>query len=413
MNWGKKFWKVCAASLRILFREGTRSYLRQVSEKIRRREFTILEPKVPSNSVLGSPFPIPSDFLLRQIGGPGMTPEIYLQSGCTLSHQIKQGMHVAGRDFDFKSVLDWGCGCARVLRWLCWPKTKCRFYGTDISQEAVEWCRKNIPFAKFERNNPLPPLPFPDGSFDLIYGISVLTHLDEAFQFAWLKELGRVAKPGAIIILSTHGDIFGQLFLSRLEYERLSKKGFLYTKAVEKGGVHGLPSFYQTTFHTRQYVENKWGKFFTLLLYAEHGAKHQDLIVMEKAKFDKTGMVGHPKSYVHLDLPIGHIEDPRLNTVVSTQQLSVRGWAFRPSGGTIQLDLFIDERKVGSLTVDANRSDIAQNYPTYPSANCSGFSTTIQINDLNAGIHILSISETSNSIPISCIHFQTWTESLR
>ena len=56
-----------------------------------------------------------------------------------------------------------------------------------------------MPRSTFEANNALPPLLFPDCAFDLVFAISVFTHLDEQYQLAWLAELRRVAQPGAIL----------------------------------------------------------------------------------------------------------------------------------------------------------------------------------------------------------------------
>jgi len=401
-KWVEEFRKIFVASFRIVSEEGIQSFLRQAFEKIRRREINLLEPMLPS-AACG--LPVPSDFLLRQIGGPKITPVVYLQTGCTLASQIRQSLNLVGKNLDcFKSVLDWGCGCARVLRWLYQPQRK--FYGSDISQEAVDWCKANVPFAKFERNDPLPPLSFPDESFDLIYGISVLTHLDEKFQFAWLTELNRIAKPGAIIILSVHGELFGRLFLPKDEYDRFLRKGFLYKKVVDEGGVDGLPDFYQMTHHSQLYIENYWTKFFRLLLYAEHAALHQDMVVMEKAKQEGNHANQHTKPYVYLSLPIGYIEGPKQNACVDTEELSIRGWAFHPNGGSTALDIFIDKERIGTCFVDEPRSDIIKIYPIYPNAKFCGFSKTLLIRNLSPGGHMLWVSEKNNLIPIACTFFQ-------
>jgi len=50
-----------------------------------------------------------------------------------------------------------------------------------------------------------PPTGLPAQGFDLVYGISVLSHLSEPDQFAWLAELARLTRPGALLLLSTLG----------------------------------------------------------------------------------------------------------------------------------------------------------------------------------------------------------------
>ena len=69
--------------------------------------------------------------------------------------------------------------------------------GTDYNPDTIAWCRANIAGIRFELNGLAPPLAFDDAQFDFVYGISVLTHLSEAMQFAWFDELHRVTKPAA------------------------------------------------------------------------------------------------------------------------------------------------------------------------------------------------------------------------
>src|ERR1043165_8053538 len=49
------------------------------------------------------------------------------------------------------------------------------------------------------------PLPYKDQMFDLIYSLSVFTHLSENHASQWLSEMNRVLKPGGILIITIHG----------------------------------------------------------------------------------------------------------------------------------------------------------------------------------------------------------------
>ena len=103
-------------------------------------------------------------------------------------------------------MLDFGCGCGRVTRnWA--GLSGVQVAGTDLSRPAVDWCRRHLPFARFEENGLEPPLVFDDESFDLVYALSVFTHLTADLQLAWRDELRRVLRPGGFLLVTTHGRV--------------------------------------------------------------------------------------------------------------------------------------------------------------------------------------------------------------
>ncbi|HEX6872061.1 MAG TPA: class I SAM-dependent methyltransferase [Micromonosporaceae bacterium] len=104
-------------------------------------------------------------------------------------------------------VLDFGCGCGRVLRHFR-PEREAgtEFHGVDLDAGAIAWCSGNLAGLGTFRVGPAqPPLPFADGWFDVAYGISVFTHLADAAHEAWLDELRRVVRPGGVALLTGYG----------------------------------------------------------------------------------------------------------------------------------------------------------------------------------------------------------------
>ena len=157
-------------------------------------------------------------------------------------------------------ILDFGCGCGRVLGWFHLLYANSRFYGTDIDNEAILWCQENL--------------------FDFVYSISVFTHLPEDMQFAWLEELQRVTKRGSYLVLTIHGEELLQT--TSEEKEIFKENGFYY---LVGDGTQGLPEFYQTSFHTENYIRKQWGKFFEITKIIERGiANHQDLVLCKRVK---------------------------------------------------------------------------------------------------------------------------------
>jgi cyclopropane fatty-acyl-phospholipid synthase-like methyltransferase len=96
---------------------------------------------------------------------------------------------------DFENVLDWGVGRGRMGRFMSTRATS--FYGIDIDQDNVGWCAKNLK-GSFHHVGLYPPTPLPSSNFDLIYGISIFTHLSEDTVEKWIAELRRLTKQGGM-----------------------------------------------------------------------------------------------------------------------------------------------------------------------------------------------------------------------
>jgi len=103
-------------------------------------------------------------------------------------------------------ILDWGCGCGRVIREMMKFVPPATLTGCDIDTEAIAWDKIHIPGPTFDRIDPYPPTAYSAGAFDLIYGISVMTHSDERTQLSWLRELSRIASLGGIVALTVIGE---------------------------------------------------------------------------------------------------------------------------------------------------------------------------------------------------------------
>jgi len=229
------------------------------------------------------PLPVPPPMLRYRVHGR-LKADGYLEIGKRCANDIKSLVRTTGKElFDFNRVLDFGCGNGRVIRNFYDKPESCQLYGTDIDKDSINWCRNHLPLAQWDVNDFMPPMKYADGSFDCVYAISVFTHLDEEMQFAWLKELNRVTKPGAILVLTIHGrSLFSQL--NRAKRELLEEKG-IYFDVFQTGAFKhdGLPDFYQTTYHTRNYINSRWSEYFEIIEYVEKGMNdHQDAVILKR-----------------------------------------------------------------------------------------------------------------------------------
>lgn len=231
--------------------------------------------------------PDPGDDLIsRVVGGADRT--WFYWTGRESVRDLERTLGIARRTLDsFESILDFGCGCGRMLLWIEELGRKRALHGTDIDAEAIDWCREHVPYADLTVNNADPPLSYPDGAFDLVVGHSVFTHLDERRQDAWLGELQRVMGPGGFLVVSTHGEVALGDDVWRIR-GRLEDEGIVFIDNVF-GPEYPLPSWYQTTYHAPWYVFEHWGRWFEIRAYVPGGALGvQDHILLERRAGDAT-----------------------------------------------------------------------------------------------------------------------------
>jgi SAM-dependent methyltransferase len=205
----------------------------------------------------------------------------FLRVGKVICQDIEISLQKIGKKLDSsQNILDFGCGCGRTLIWFGKNPNSAHFYGTDIDAKAISWCRENLPFCTFSINNDLPPLEYASNSFDLIYSISVFTHLIEEYQFKWLSELKRIIKPDGIALITLHGENVWKT-LSNVDIIKMKKNGFLSVPSYSWKGI--FPEWYQNSYHTREYVIQYYANFFDILEYIPCGLNnHQDIVILIK-----------------------------------------------------------------------------------------------------------------------------------
>lgn len=196
--------------------------------------------------------PLPPASLRAQIGPRHADAEFFLRSGKQHADLVRDVLREQGTEVDdLAALLDWGCGCGRVLRhWSGLPRT--RVVGCDINPKMVEWCEEHLDFAEVSVSELKPPLPSADSTFDLIYAFSVFTHLSEELQQEWIRECLRVLRPGGYLLMSTMGEYY--LGLQRLsESERRAFASGELVVLYERSAGTSLCSAY----HPPEYVRTK------------------------------------------------------------------------------------------------------------------------------------------------------------
>lgn len=213
-------------------------------------------------------------------------PRGFLDTGATDFHRLDCVVRrISGKPLGAQSnVLDWGVGCGRLARHF--PQADGgAFSGCDIDRDNVAWCREHLR-GRFVGSSLQPPLPFDDGEFDVVYGISVFTHLRESLQDRWLDELRRVLRPGGIVLTTVHGE-------TAVDFQRLSPPEYvkllaaIASKGLLAGGAnHQLDGFvdepdeYLNVFHHRDYVARHWQRGFDVMHVIPGYIFTHDLVVM-------------------------------------------------------------------------------------------------------------------------------------
>jgi SAM-dependent methyltransferase len=216
--------------------------------------------------------PLPPRRLMVRVAGTA-DADWFLRSGLAAYDAIAG--HVPLAEID--SVLDFGCGCGRVTRY--WSDFAGTVSGGDVSKRAVDWCRQNLGFAHFEVNRLEPPLTFEDESFDLVYALSVFTHLTDELQLAWRDELRRVLRPGGRLLLTTHGESYVPR-LDSAERERFERGELV----VRWGDVPGTNLC--SAYHPERYLRETFARGFEFVELEPEGARGnptQDLVLLRRA----------------------------------------------------------------------------------------------------------------------------------
>lgn len=250
-----------------------------ISDRIQRKGF---ESKI---GISIPPYP------LRRRVGAARDVEGFLGQGERCYSDIQSALQRVGKSImEFDTILDFGCGCGRTLRWFKREDGSHSLWGVDIDGELVEWCKTNIPFANVKQSNPIPPLSFSPDSFDLIYSISVFSHLEERLHHKWLEELSRVLKSGGYAIISIHGEYcfipysLGFHMMSLPEGEqvpvydhgRLKNEGYIFDPIDISIG-------YGNSFISENYVREHWSRYFEVVDLIPLGmTRLQDSVILRK-----------------------------------------------------------------------------------------------------------------------------------
>lgn len=235
----------------------------------------------------------PAPLMLRVAGSDN--PDFFRADGQRTYADFAAAVERHGGFSRVRRMLDWGCGCARVTAHFLADGRVREVHGVDIDGEAVSWCRESLPRGTFQQTGPYPPLPFPDGCFDLVVAYSVFTHLPAEVQSAWLAEMRRVLAPGGLLLATVHGEFAALFSLPIREPQNLRERlELLFGGGPIKGGImdsvqdralDGIApdGYYRSVLQTKRYTVREWSRFLDVIEFREAGVGNfQDLVVLRR-----------------------------------------------------------------------------------------------------------------------------------
>jgi SAM-dependent methyltransferase len=165
--------------------------------------------------------------------------------------------------FEEKRVLDFGCGAGRTLRHFLSEAEQGEFWGADLDTASIDWLQENLcPPLHAWRAALGPPLGLEHGSFDLIWTISVFTHLGPSTSLSWLLELHRLLKPDGLLIATYYGRWNSEYLAGEAwDEDRVGINVLRHWQDWDHGGPVVLMSDWWVRAH--------WGRAFEILEVAQ------------------------------------------------------------------------------------------------------------------------------------------------
>lgn len=164
------------------------------------------------------------------------------------------------RDWSFagKRILDFGCGAGRTLRHFSGETAEADVWGCDMDEPSISWLDSHLcpPFHVF-LNDQEPPLNQPSSSFDLIWGISVFTHLTDSWS-RWLVELHRLLRANGLLYLTFMGSGMSEIITGESwDEDKIGMNVLKYGQSWDLGGP--------MVMHSPWWIDEHWGRGFEII----------------------------------------------------------------------------------------------------------------------------------------------------
>lgn len=223
--------------------------------------------------------------------------ESYLQGARQFVDILQRSCAEAGRAWEsMESVLDVGCGYGRIARELITRMPASRIHVSDVIDEAATFTAREFGCHK------VPILEAAgahlDGQFDLIYLLSVYTHLSREMVEGNLRRVAAALKPKGVAVFTVQGqgsaetaERYAQYWLDKARLlEAMAREGYYYERYPYYYSDYGMAWFSRTAFE--QLVKETASNLDLIVYHPMELDEHQDIYVYRKAESE------HPTALV-------------------------------------------------------------------------------------------------------------------
>ncbi len=214
--------------------------------------------------------------------------ESYLRGAVQFVDILQKSYAEAGRDWtSLEAALEIGCGYGRIVRELKSRMPASRIFVSDVIDEGASFTAAEFGAHKV-------PIVERAGAqlgekFDLVYLLSVYTHLRYEMVVANLREVARVLKPNGVAVFTIHGqgsaetaERYDQYWLDKSRVlEALARSGFYYEKYPYYYADYGLTWFTRSAFE--KLVAETTPELALVSCHEMAVDSHQDVFVYRKA----------------------------------------------------------------------------------------------------------------------------------
>ncbi len=147
-----------------------------------------------------------------------------------------------------ESMLEFASGHGRFTRHLARVLNQGQLTVSDVVPGSVDFLRDAMGVKGFYSSTKPDELKIPE-KYDLIFVLSLFSHLPSTVWNAWIRVLHAALKPAGLLIFSTHGEK-----CAALEGVQLDRQGYQFFASSESSALEG--EIYGSTFASMAYVKN-------------------------------------------------------------------------------------------------------------------------------------------------------------